>query len=294
MPRFIVLTNLLSSGKPRWRHGTVLADGGARALVRITREDVIEVTAIGPEQDRLRLLEIIQGNLDRIHRDLPDPKPVAEVELAGQPNVFRPVEDLKAAEAKKQDVAMQTNAGPVLVKPTLELDRTSEREARDGSRVPLHTFLSYSHRDDSMRRIFHDNLTVMEQKQFIRHWHDGLIEPGMLWQKEIDDGLERMEIFVGLLTTAYLVSKFIQQVELKKAREKRRAQGRDFLFVLILVEDVSLVGLDLAEYQILKPGGKAIMRHSSRRAGFNVAQKELEQLCIKLQESKRGRQEPMI
>jgi internalin A len=34
LPRFIVMTHLLSEGKPRWRHGVVLVDGSAAALVR--------------------------------------------------------------------------------------------------------------------------------------------------------------------------------------------------------------------------------------------------------------------
>ncbi len=45
-------------------------------------QNSVEVTARGPEAERLRLLEIIQGNLERIHADLPEPKPIAEMELA--------------------------------------------------------------------------------------------------------------------------------------------------------------------------------------------------------------------
>jgi hypothetical protein len=58
--------------------------------------------------------------------------------------------------------------------------------------------------------------------------------------------------------------------------------------VLILVDDISLQGLDLAEYQILKPEGKAVSHHPSRKAGFDAAQKELEALILKRQEVKKG------
>ena len=74
LPRFIVMTHLLSEGKPRWRNGVVLTDGQAAALVRRGEDrNHVEVTAFGPEALRLRLLEIIQGNLERIHADLPGP-----------------------------------------------------------------------------------------------------------------------------------------------------------------------------------------------------------------------------
>ena len=284
LPRFIVMTHLLSEGKPRWRNGVVLQDGQAAALVqRGEKHNHVEVTAFGPEAERLRLLEIIQGNLERIHTDLPDPKPVAELELAGLPGIFRPVADLEAAELGKQQVAVVTLQGSALVAPTPQLNQTSEPQARTEGRVPLNAFLSYSHKDKGAKNIFQDNLTVMTKKNYITQWHDGLIEPGTRWKEDIERNLAKMDVFVGLLTTPFLASEFIEKVELKAARMRLAAQNRDFLFVLILVDDISLGGLDLAEYQILKPGGKAVSKHASRREGFDVAQKELEQLILSRQ-----------
>ena len=295
LPRFIVMTHLLSEGKPRWRNGVVLTDGQAAALVRRGEDrNHVEVTAFGPEALRLRLLEIIQGNLERIHADLPDPKPVAEVELAGLTGIFRPVADLEAAELGKQQVAVATQQGRALVAPTPQLNQTSEPASRDIGRVPLNAFLSYSHEDKKAKAIFQQNLTVMTKKKFITQWHDGLIEPGMRWQEEIEENLAKMDVFVGLLTNAFLVSDFIEKVELKAAREKLAKEERNFLFVLILVDDISLEGLDLAEYQIMRPGGKAVRKHPSRKDGFNMAQKELEQLLLRRQalKQRQKRNEP--
>jgi len=288
LPRFIVMTHLLSVGKPRWRNGVVLEDGQAAALVRRgEKRNHIDVTAFGPDADRLRLLEIIQGTFDRIHVDLPDPKPVPEMELAGLPGIFRPIADLEAAELSKLKVAVGTKQGKKLVEPTQQLNLTSEPEARSGERVPLKAFLSYSHKDKGAKNILQDNLTVMTQKKFITHWHDGLIEPGTLWREDIEQNLATMDIFIGLLTTAFLASDFIKNVELQAAREKLLSQGKEFVFVLILVDDISWSGLDLADYQILKPGDKPVCKHSSRKAGFNEAQKELEAIIQKRQPQKK-------
>ncbi|MEA3209826.1 MAG: internalin [Chthoniobacter sp.] len=290
LPRFIVMTRLLSEGQPRWRNGVVLEEGSAAALVRRgENRNHVEVTAFGPEGERLRLLEIIQGNLERIHNDLPDPKPVAEVELAGLPGVFRPVADLEAAELGEQKLAVDTKQGPALVEATPQLNQTSEPQARRGDRVPLNVFLSYAHEDKRAMAVFQQNLTVMMKKKFITRWHDGLIEPGKCWRQEIDENLAKMDVFVALLTTAFLASDFIGIVEIEAARKKLRERGKDFLFVLILVDDISLEELDLAEYQIMKPGGKAVCAHASRKAGFNEAQKELEQLILKRQAVKKAR-----
>ncbi|MEO8120803.1 MAG: toll/interleukin-1 receptor domain-containing protein, partial [Rhodoferax sp.] len=188
-----------------------------------------------------------------------------------------------------QQVAIPTPDGPALVEPTRQLNQTSELASRDENRIPLRAFLSYSHFDKRAKGVFELNLTVMTKKKLTSHWHDGLIEPGMRWREEIEENLSRMNIFVGLLTTAFLASDFIEQVEIKAARSKLRAKEKDFLFVLILVDDISLEGLDLAEYQIVKPGGKAVCLHKSRKDGFNQAQKELEHLILKQQEMENDR-----
>ncbi len=286
LPRFIVLTHLLSQGKPRWRNGVVLEDGGAKALIRRGEKmNHVEVIAFGPDDDRLRLLQIVQGTLDRISVDLPDPKPYAEQELENFPGVFRPLADLEAAEQAKQNlpVGLPSGARQTTVAPTTELNRTSEFEARDPERVPLAAFLSYSHEDERVKEIFRQNLTVMKQKKLITAWHDGRIEPGMRWREEIEKSLDGMDIFIGLLTTAFLASEFIQRVELRVARERLKTRERDFQFVLILVDDISLEDLDLAEYQVLKAGGKAVSDYRPKKKGLNIVQKDLEQLIKKWQ-----------
>ncbi len=288
IPRFIVMTNLLSEEKPRWRNGVILEDGRAVALVRRgEKRNHVEVTAFGPEEERLRLLEIIQGNFERIHSDLPDPKPTAELELIGLPGIFRNLAELEAAEKRNVPVTVKTVDIEAQVDPTPQLDQTSERAVRAQDRLPLNAFLSYSHEDRKAKSIFQLNLTVMMKKKYIAPWHDGLIEPGMRWRQEIEENLEKMDVFVGLLTNSFLVSDFIEKVEIKAARKKMAEQGKEFLFILILVDDISLEGLDLSEYQILKPGGKAVCSHTSRKRGFNLAQAELERILIRRQGEKK-------
>ncbi len=289
IPRFIVRTYLLSEGEPRWRSGVVLRDGAAAVLIRRSENvNMVEVVAFGPDEDRLRLLEVVQGNLERINADVPEPAPYAELELAGLPGIYRPMADLEAAEAGQQQVAVKTPAGDALVQPTPQLNQASEQAARDPARQPLSLFLSYSHKDKREKTQFQENLTVMNKKRLITPWQDGLIEPGTLWLEQITTQLEQMDVFVGLLTNAFIASDFIEKVEVKAARERLQVKGRDFLFVLILVDDIPLEGLDIAAFQILKPGGKAVSQHVNRKAGFTQAQRELEELIRKRMKEKQA------
>ncbi len=91
-----------------------------------------------------------------------------------------------------------------------------------------------------MKNFFHENLTVMAKKKLITQWNDGLIEPGTLWREQIMSKLDSMDIFVGLLTNAFIASDFIDSVEVAAAKKKLEAEGREFLFVLILVDDIPL------------------------------------------------------
>ncbi len=166
-------------------------------------------------------------------------------------------------------------------------DQALEPAARGNERVPLNVFLSYSHQDKKAKGTFEQNLTVMMKKRLITPWHDGLLLPGMRWREEIQMGLAKMDIFVALVTTPFLASGFIEQFELKAARDRLRTQGRDFLFVPILVNPVSVAEWDLDGYQLLMPGDKAVSQHRSLRAGFDLVQLELERLIKQRQDAKK-------
>ncbi len=287
IPRFIVLTHPLK-GEAVWRNGVVLRDGEAAALVRRGEKlNYIEVAAFGPEGPRLRLLEVVQGAMARINADLPGTQPVIEKELEWLPGgiggVYRSIADLRAAEMAEIPIVVGSTPPPVRVPATPQLDSVSELASRQRTKTPLKAFLSYSHKDRAAKNVFVENLSVMQSKGLIQSsWHDGMIEPGIEWKKAIEDQLESMDLFIGLVTTPFLASSFIQNVELTAARNRLKQRGkRDFLFALILVDDLSLKGLDLAQYQMIIPAEKPICKHTSRRNGFNEAQRKLEELVLR-------------
>ncbi len=282
IPRFIVLTHPLK-GEQAWRNGVVLRDGDAAVLVRRgEKPNHIEVAAFGPEEDRLHLLEVVQGTMSRINADLPGKPPTIEQEIDGLPGMYKRIDDLRAAELEKVPVMVAAERGRARIEPTPQLDRTSEPKSRERDRVPLRTFLSYSHADRAAKNIWAVNLNVMQAKGLITQWHDGMIDPGVEWKKEIEGKLESMDLFIGLLTNNFVASSVIEKVELTAARERLKERGqRDFLFVLILVDNISLDGLKIAQYQLLTVDDKAVCDRKSRKVGFNQVQKKLEALIEK-------------
>ncbi len=281
IPRFIVMTHPLSEGQPRWRNGVVLIDGASKALVRKAQNDnTVEVTVQGPKRDRENLVRVVRGYLACIHRDLPDPKPKEWQELSGIRDEFREVRQMKADERRNVPIVVETNEGDVEKNATTELNRSSDQAPRTSHKRPLRVFLSYSHDDQARQKLFRKNLVALENDGYITFWDDPNIKPDMDWRPEIDRELEAMDVFVGLLTTNFVASKFIQRVEFKRAIERRK--DKTARMWLVLVDDRRLEGTKFEGIQVLKPGGKAVSKYPSLRAGFDEAEKEIHQLIVDL------------
>lgn len=282
IPRFIVMTHPLSDNQPCWRYGVVLVDGDAKALVRKapTNDNTVEVTVQGSDRDRENLVRVVRGYLARIHCDLPDPKPTEWQELSGIRDVFREVQQMKADERCNVPIVVPMKDGDVKKNATTELNRSSDQAPRTSNKRPLRVFLSYSHDDQAKQKLFRKNLVALENDGYITFWDDPNIKPDMDWRPEIDQELDAMDVFVGLLTTNFVASKFIQRVEFKRAIERRKDKTAKMW--LVLVDDRRIEGTKFEGIQVLKPGGKAVCKHSSLRAGFDVAEKEIHQLVIYL------------
>jgi len=278
LPRFIVMTHLLSEGLPRWRYGVVIHDGGARALVRKgPKENTVEVTVQGPEAARERLVKTVRGYLARIHRDLPEPRPKEYQALAGTDD-FREVEQMREAEEMQVPIVVKTAQGLERKSATEELNHTSAEPPRTGKKQPLRVFLSYSQDDKRAKETFRKNLIALESDGYITFWEDQNIKVGMDWRPEIDRELEKMDIFIGLLTTNFVASEFIRRVEFKRAMERRKQNAAGMW--LVLVDDRRIAGTRYEGIQLLRSGGKAVSKYPNLRAGFDEVEKEIYDLVL--------------
>ena len=120
------------------------------------------------------------------------------------------------------------------------------RKPRSGISVRL--FISYSHVNRVwMERLqpilrgfkYDDRLTCNRVGlDFVHAWHDNELTPGNAWDAEIKSELERMDIFVPLVSADFFASGYIQEVELRRARE--RHPSGELLVVPILLYESNL------------------------------------------------------
>src|SRR5579871_438021 len=116
----------------------------------------------------------------------------------------------------------------------------------DRGRRSVRLFISYSHRDyvwmDRLVPLLDgfqsDDRVGNRGIQYLRAWHDNELTAGNQWDGQIKRELEKMDIFVPLVSTNFFASWYIQKVELSCAK-KRHKRG-EILVLPILLHKMNL------------------------------------------------------
>jgi hypothetical protein len=108
-------------------------------------------------------------------------------------------------------------------------------------------FVSYSHQNRVwMERLApllngfkYDDRMANWGLEYVHAWHDQELKAGDLWDGEIRQQLEEMDVFVALVSHDFTGSSYIREVELKRAQERYEA-GEEIEIVPILLYDANL------------------------------------------------------
>jgi hypothetical protein len=87
---------------------------------------------------------------------------------------------------------------------------------------PVRMFVSYSHENAAWCKRLLPVLKVKANVDTLQPWHDTELKAGDRWDKEIQTELERMDIFLCLVSYQFLASGYIQNVELPRAKARHR------------------------------------------------------------------------
>ncbi|MEQ1862340.1 MAG: COR domain-containing protein, partial [Chthoniobacteraceae bacterium] len=288
VPRFITRTHTLSEGQPRWLNGAILVLGEARAVVRADASDRrISATVLGPEPARQQLAGTIQAEMRALNGEIKGLDPREELQMQRDPEVWLPVPGLEKAEQKgRPEMDVLTPNGPVEVNATEENNRLTAEDARTEAWKPR-VFLSYSHHDDAAKDKLVLKLKVLKAAGLVDWWVDCDISAGAPWKQNILGELERMDVFVLLVSDHALASDFIQTVEVKRALE-RHAEGKVELVPVILGRCLWKACGTLTEFQALPKGAKPIKDHKPHAHGWHDVADGLMALFQKLKKAHAG------
>lgn len=117
-------------------------------------------------------------------------------------------------------------------------------------------FLSYSHRDESLKEQLDAHLSALKRSGTIETWSDRSIGPGDEWKREINERLVAADVILLLISADFLASDFCYKIETLNALE-RHARGQAIVIPVVL-RDVDLRGLPIASLQMLPKDAVAV------------------------------------
>lgn len=144
-------------------------------------------------------------------------------------------------------------------------------------------FYSYSRADEPFKIKLGEHLAVLRRENIIREWHDNMILPGEKWDETIKKKLEEADIIMLLVSSSFLASDYINDVEIKKAIE--RHNKNEVIIIPVICRVCDWENSILGKFQALPKNAKPINLWHDEDAAHNNIVKELRRI-IKSKSSK--------
>lgn len=114
----------------------------------------------------------------------------------------------------------------------------------------LKIFISYSHKDESVKEELVNNLSSLKEEGLITIWEDRQILPSQKWNDEIGSHLETSDIAIFLVSPDFLSSKYINEIEVPNVLKKYN-DGKIEVIPIIIRECDFGSRLELSQFQAL-------------------------------------------
>jgi len=279
LPRFIVRTHALSTGMPQWRTGVMLAFEGNQALVKADVQDKRVCIAVnGPVAGRRRLLAVIRSDFERIHAAISKLQPKAFVPVPGHPGETVPYEDLLVMEREDERMFKKPIGGRLVEINVQELldgvDLEGTREPRVIGDETVRLFISYAHKDESLRNELETHLKILERRKLVALWYDRKIMAGEKWEDEIDENLERAEVILFLVSADFIASDYCWSKEMRRALE--RHEMGEARAIPVVVRDVNWSGAPFGKLQALPENAKPVTKWADRDSAWRSISEGIE------------------
>jgi hypothetical protein len=146
---------------------------------------------------------------------------------------------------------------------------------------PVHLFFCYAPEDEPLRKELEKHLRLLERQGYLAGWSGQTVGAGEDWRAEIERRMAEAQIILLLISSDFIASDHLYEVELKRALQ-RRAEGASVFGVLLRPTDWEHGDLKPLE-MLPRVDGKvaAITEWSLRDAAFrSVAERLREKLGV--------------
>ena len=176
-----------------------------------------------------------------------------------------------------EELAFYNNPGIKLNQLLMNVKETSENPNDEagsdppgptdiGQQQPVRVFISYSHKDEKYKDDLINHLAGLKRNGIISDWTDRQILGGEKWDEVIKKNLEDSGIIIFLVSSAFMNSDYINEVEIKRAIEKH--QKGEAVIVPVIIKYCDFSSLPLNEFQALPKNVRPIEDWSPRNKGW--------------------------
>ena len=141
--------------------------------------------------------------------------------------------------------------------------------------TPIKVFISYSHKDEEFKAALVEHLAMLRHDGVIADWDDCKIEPGSEWDDEIRQQLEASQIIVLMISASFLASRYIWEVELKRAMERHDA-GQACV-IPVFCRECDWKGAPFGKLQGVRRGAKPIKQFDDPDAAYTEVAEAIRQ-----------------
>ncbi len=99
--------------------------------------------------------------------------------------------------------------------------------------MSVKVFISYAHEDENYKKALIEHLASLKRSELISEWHDRKIIAGQSWGNEISINLEKSELILFLISSAFVNSDYCVDLEVKKAIEMHKS-GKAILIPIFI------------------------------------------------------------
>ena len=119
----------------------------------------------------------------------------------------------------------------------MDKEGTRPPASSPGRGQPLRVFISYSHKDDTLRGELETHLRLLHRQGVISVWTDHMIRPGEEWKDKIDKNLDSADIILLLISADFIASDYCYGIELERALQRHEAGTAQVIPIILRATD---------------------------------------------------------